>query len=56
MNSDIRKKMQRFIYALTKNAARESYADFLDELGITPEDYEKIKQELYEKLDVKPYT
>ena len=55
MTDDLQKKMQALMYALTKNAARESYSDFLDYLGINDEDYEEIKKAWEEKLGVKPY-
>lgn len=47
--------MQKLMYALTKEAARSSYQDFLDNLGITDEDYERIKAEWKEKLGITPY-
>ena len=56
MNEDIQKKMQTLIYALTKNAARFSYLEFLEDYGITMEDYAEIKKVWEEKLGVKPYV
>lgn len=52
----LQKKMQRLMYALTKNAARSSYSDFLEELSISDEDYEEIKAIWLDKLGVKPYV
>lgn len=51
----IEEKMQDFMYALTKHAARNSYADFKEYNGISEDDYEKIKQIWKEKLGVTPY-
>ncbi|WON77545.1 hypothetical protein [Serratia sp. UGAL515B_01] len=35
-------KLQALIYALGKEAARNSFNDFLEDLGITDEEYEEI--------------
>lgn len=49
-------KMQTLMYHLTKEAARFSYAEFREALGITQEEYEEIKKEWKEKLGVTPYA
>jgi hypothetical protein len=56
INEDLKLKMQELMYALTKNAARASYSDFLEGLGIDDNMYNKIKKEWEEKLGVKPYV
>ena len=47
--------MQPLMYYLTKSAARDSYKDFLDSLGISDEDYVKIKQVWKDGLGITPY-
>lgn len=56
MNEEIQNKMQDLMYSLTKNAARESYLDFLEYLDITWDEYEMIKEVWKEKLGVEPYV
>jgi hypothetical protein len=56
MNEYLQKKMQAIMYALTKNAARNSYSEFLEDLDIGEEDYEEIKQVWKDKLGVEPYV
>jgi hypothetical protein len=56
MKEELQVKMQKLMYALTKNAARWSYAEFLEDLGISDEDYAAIKSEWLEKIGVKPYV
>lgn len=56
MDEDLQKKMQKIMYALTKNAARNSYAEFLEDWGISDDDYEEIKKVWEEKLGIKPYV
>ena len=46
MSKEITKKMNDLIYKLTKDAARSSFADYLDDLSITEEEYAEIKKEL----------
>lgn len=49
-------QMQTLIYALTKNAARDSYREFLEDWGISKEDYDQLKVILKERLGVTPYV
>lgn len=56
MNEELQKKMQRLMYYLTKNAAMQSYSEFLEELDISEEDYQEIKEIWWDKLGVKPYV
>ncbi len=55
MDKDLQKKMQDLMYRLTKEAARTSYRDVLENCGISEEDYEKIKDIWGEKLGIVPY-
>jgi len=48
-------KLQVFMYYLTKNAANYSYADFLKDIDISEDEYEKIK-EFFSKLGIKLYV
>lgn len=41
-------KLQVLMYALGKEAARSSFRDFLDESGITDDEYEEIKAFLHQ--------
>lgn len=52
---NLQDKMQPLMYYLTKSAARDSYKDFLDSLGISDEDYVKIKQVWKDGLGITPY-
>lgn len=56
MSEELQKKMQTLMYYLTKNAARDSYAEFLEECGIDEREYEEIRNVWKEKLGVKPYV
>ena len=49
-------KMQQLMYALTKHAARVGFREFLEDKGITSEDYILIKKEWKDKLGVVPYV
>lgn len=52
MNDELKAKMNDLMYRLTKHAARNSFMEFLeDEVGITEEDYEQIKEE-WEKMGI----
>ncbi|WP_162940861.1 hypothetical protein [Pectobacterium parmentieri] len=48
------KSFSRLMYALTKNAARNSFVEFLEEWDITEEDYEEISKFLKDN-DIKTY-
>ena len=56
MTEELQKKMQTLMYFLTKNAARSSYVEFLEECGINYDEYQEIKEVWAEKLGVKPYV
>lgn len=46
----------QLMYALTKEAARNGFVDFLENWGIDREEYEKIKAHLAEEYGVKTYV
>ncbi|WP_165572530.1 hypothetical protein [Pectobacterium brasiliense] len=48
------KGFSTLMYALTKNAARNSFVEFLDEWGIKKEEYEEISKFLAEN-NIKTY-
>ena len=52
----INKKLQRLLYCLTKDAARNSFREYLECLDITQDEYEQIKNILKEKLNVDLYV
>ena len=49
MNDELKVKMNRLIYSLTKDAARSSFIEYLENCGITEEEYDLIKEE-WEKI------
>jgi hypothetical protein len=53
---DIVKKMETWLYFLVKNAARQSYNDFLKEIDISQEEYEEIKKRLQTYYPIKFYV
>jgi hypothetical protein len=54
-DKELQKKMQDLMYRLTKEAARTNYHEFLENCGISEEDYEKIKDIWGKKLGIVPY-
>jgi len=56
MEEDIHEKMKAIMYHLTRNAAQLNYKDFLEDIGISGEDYKKIKIIWKEKLNIEPYV
>jgi hypothetical protein len=49
-------KMQKLMYRLTKEAARDSYQDLLDDLNISDEEYDEIKAAWLDLFGVIPYV
>lgn len=45
MDDDLTKKMNTLMYFLTKEAARSSFSEFLEEIGVSEYEYEAIKNE-----------
>ena len=55
MSEELIEKMNTLMYFLVKGAARDSFVDFLDEMGISMEEYDEIKKE-WGKIGIKkPY-
>jgi hypothetical protein len=50
------KKFSTLMYWLTKNAARDSFIEFLDDIDLSLEDYVEIKKHLKEKYGVETYV
>lgn len=50
------KVFSQLMYALTKQAARESFVEFLDNWGIAEEDYDAIRDYLKETYGVRTYV
>lgn len=48
-------KFETLMYFLLKEAARESFVDFLDDIGLTEKDYNDIKAHIETTYDVKLY-
>ena len=46
----------RIMYALTKNAARSSFVDFLEVWDIPQDEYDKVREYLKETYGVKTYV
>jgi len=51
MNDELKEKMNTLMYFLTKEAARSSFIEFLEEVDISFVEYEKIKEE-WEKIGI----
>ncbi|WHY75723.1 hypothetical protein QNH20_16525 [Neobacillus sp. WH10] len=49
------KKFEKLMYFLIKDAAKYSFVEFLDESGLTEEDFEEIKKYLQETYGIKMY-
>lgn len=52
MNKEV---FSTLMYALTKECARSSFVEFLEEWDITYEEYQEIKEYLKENYDVNTY-
>ncbi|MCW2256264.1 putative membrane protein [Providencia alcalifaciens] len=48
-------KLQTLMYYLTKEAARSSFMEFLEEIEVSEEEYDEIK-EWFKQFDIKPYV
>jgi len=55
MSEELKSKADTLFYALTKMAARNSFEDFLEDEGLTLEDYKEIKQEVLSGRGIKTY-
>ena len=45
MNDELKVKMNELMYSFTKDAARLSFVEYREDMGISDEDYEAIKKE-----------
>lgn len=52
----LNKKIETWLYFLVKSAARYSYREFLEDCGISEEEYEEIKEKVQSTLSVKLYV
>ncbi len=55
MNVELKNKADTLFYALTKMAAINSFEEFLEDEGLTIEDYKEIKQEVLSGRGIKTY-
>lgn len=53
MNEHMQAKMETLMYALTKEAARSSFIEWLETWGLNHEEYKILKQEWIDKLNIK---
>ena len=49
-------KFSRLMYALTKDAARSSFVEYIEDLGISEDEYHAISKYLHETYEVKTYV
>lgn len=47
---------ETLMYYLIKDACRESFIEWLEDRGLTEDDYEKIKIELEKQYNIKMYV
>jgi tRNA A37 threonylcarbamoyladenosine biosynthesis protein TsaE len=52
MNDDLIKKANAMFYRLTKDAARYSFIEYLEDAGLTLDEWEKIKSEITSKTKI----
>jgi hypothetical protein len=52
MNDELKKKAENVFYFLTKEAARNSFAEFLEGCGCSHEDWQEIKKEITAKTNI----
>ena len=53
MNDDLKTKAETMFYFLTKEAARNSFAEFLEENDVTDDEWQSIKAHITEKTGIK---
>ena len=51
MNDELKVKMNSLMYFLVRGAARYSFSEFLEEVGISDDEYKEIKKE-WEKIGI----
>lgn len=52
MNKELKGKAESVFYFLTKNSARDSWVDFLEDCGCSCDEWEEIKKEITEKTGI----
>ena len=52
MNDDLMQKANSLFYALTKMAARDSFIEFLEDSGLTSDEWQEIKSEITSKTGI----
>ena len=52
MDEKLKKKAETMFYFLTKEAARDSFSDFLDYNGVSNEEWQAIKSYITEKTSI----
>ena len=52
MNDDLIKKANAMFYRLTKDAARDSFIEYLEDAGLTSDEWQKIKAEITSKTKI----
>tara|TARA_R110000824_G_scaffold330463_1_gene517268 strand:- start:51 stop:224 length:174 start_codon:yes stop_codon:yes gene_type:complete len=52
MDAELKKKAETMFYFLTKEAARNSFADFLYNSGVSDDEWQAIKAHITEKTSI----
>lgn len=52
MNRELKSKAETMFYFLTKEAARQSFTEFLESCEVTPQEWQEIKSEITHKTGI----
>jgi len=55
MNDDLIKKANAMFYRLTKDAARYSFIEYLEDAGLTSDEWQEIKSEIASKTGIESF-
>ncbi len=55
MNDDLMQKANSLFYALTKDAARNSFIEYLEDAGVTQGEWQEIKSEITSKTGIESF-
>jgi len=55
MNDDLIQKANSLFYALTKDAARNSFIEYLEDSGATQDEWQEIKSEITSKTGIESF-
>jgi hypothetical protein len=55
MNDDLMQKANSLFYALTKDAARNSFIEYLEDAGVTQDEWQEIKSEITSKTGIESF-